>query len=161
MIDDKDKRDAITTDVSEGKVRREKVIFTKVYNGKQGRPKYKITDDGIRLLEHLASLNATREEIYAAMGVDESVLNNNLNKSIFQETYNKGKQKFLLNIREAQSRLVRKDNSSMAIFLGKNYLGQTDSSQIQITEKPPEDMDVNELYALLKKKMSGKTGGDK
>ena len=58
-------------------------------------------------------------------------------------------------------RLVRKDNSSMAIFLGKNYLGQTDSSQIQITEQPPEDMDVNELYALLKKKMSGKTGGDK
>ena len=157
MIDDKNERDAITAKVSEGKISKEKVIFTKVYTGKQGRPKYKITDDGIRLLEYLASLNATREEIYAAMGVDESVLNNNLNKSIFQEAYNNGKQKYLLNIREAQLRLIRKDNAAMAIFLGKNYLGQTDSSQIQITEKPPEDMDVNELYALLKKKL-GKDG---
>lgn len=148
-----DEPDAITAKVSEGKISKEKVIFSKVYTGKQGRPKYKITNDGIRLLEYLASLNATREEIYAAMGVDESVLNNNLNKSIFQETYNKGKQKYLLNIREAQRRLIHKDNAAMAIFLGKNYLGQTDSSQIQITEKPPEDMDVNELYALLKKKL--------
>lgn len=152
-----DEPDAITAKVSEGKISKEKVIFSKVYTGKQGRPKYKITNDGIRLLEYLASLNATREEIYAAMGVDESVLNNNLNKSIFQETYNKGKQKYLLNIREAQRRLIHKDNAAMAIFLGKNYLGQTDSSQIQITEKPPEDMDVNELYALLKKKL-GKDG---
>lgn len=157
MIDDKNERDAITAKVSEGKISKEKVIFSKVYTGKQGRPKYKITEDGIRLLEYLASLNATREEIYAAMGVNESVLNNSLNKSIFQETYNKGKQKYLLNIREAQRRLIHKDNAAMAIFLGKNHLGQTDSSQIQITEKPPEDMDVNELYALLKKKL-GKDG---
>lgn len=153
MTDDKNESDAITANVSEGKVQREKVIFVKVRNGKRGRPMYKITEDGIRLLEYLASLNATREEIYAAMGVNEVVLNNKLNKEIFQETYNKGKQKYLLNIREAQSRLIRRDNASMAIFLGKNYLGQTDSSQIQITEKPPEDMDINELYALLKKKI--------
>ncbi|NCA74376.1 MAG: hypothetical protein EOM93_06000 [Gammaproteobacteria bacterium] len=149
-----DKPDVIIADVGDGKVKKPKAIFIKVPhpgNG-QGRPFYKITEDGIRLVDRLATLNCTMMEIYAAMGVSEGTLNNRYNKKIFQETYNKGKEKYKINIRESQMRLVRKDNASMAIFLGKNVLGQTDDSKVEIMTKSPDQMSIEELYAAISKK---------
>lgn len=131
-------------------VKSEQVIMIQIPSQKQGgRPSYKITEEGFRLVEYLSTLNCTREEIASAFGVAPSVLHNRHNKKVFTETYNRGKEQFKLTIRKSQMRIMTKGNSRMAEFLGKNYLGQTDKSEMQLTHKTPSEMSVEELFEKL------------
>lgn len=141
--------DDLLTAETEGKVI---TTFVKVYpkKGKLGGPMLKITKEGLDIVERLAAINCPIEEISSFLRVAPNTLRNRLNNDDFEETYNRGKKLFRQSIRESQSRLIKRDNVNMSIFLGKNYLGQSDKSEIQFSEKRPGDMTIDELYAKLK-----------
>lgn len=71
---------------------------------------------------YLASLGCTMREIATWFGVTESTLKYNFNDYI-EKAFENTKQK----LRQAQLKAALSGNVTMLIFLGKNYLGQSDS----------------------------------
>lgn len=83
------------------------------------RPKKKIDYE---LVEKLAHIFCTKDEIAALLGVDPGTL---YADKVFQETYKKGREGGKMSLRRMQMKLAEK-NTAMAVWLGKQYLGQRD-----------------------------------
>ena len=97
---------------------------------KGGRPKSVINE---KQFEELCHIQCTQEEICAVLDVDDVTLN-----KWCKETYGKGFSEVFRQKREGGKTSLRRKqwkladtNASMAIFLGKNMLGQTDKQEIK------------------------------
>lgn len=93
----------------------------------KGRPRKKLNELGLRIVEQLAGFMCTEEEIAGFLGVTVETLHNESNENAFLECIKNGQKKGKASLRMNQFRLS-KTNSAMAIWLGKQYLGQTDSN---------------------------------
>lgn len=101
---------------------------------KIGRPKKKINE---KQFVKLCGLQCTKEEICAFLDVSDKTLD-----KWCMETYGKGFSEVFkekrglgkISLRRAQFRLAEK-SAAMAIFLGKNYLGQTDKEKTEETKE--------------------------
>lgn len=87
---------------------------------KVGRPKFKIDYETV---EKLAHIQCTQEEIANFLGCSRDTL---IRDKDFATHYKKGLDGGKMSLRRIQFKLAEK-NSSMAIFLGKQYLGQKDN----------------------------------
>ena len=84
--------------------------------------------------EKLCGLQCTQEEICGWFDITDKTLNTwckNTYRASFSEVYAKKRETGKISLRRAQFELAKK-NASMAIFLGKNYLGQRDVIEQQI-----------------------------
>ena len=91
---------------------------------KGGRPKKGIDFDTVR---KLASIMATQEEIATFLDVNVKTLQRDKEFSrIYKEGIDKGK----MSLRRMQMKAAEKGNTSMLIWLGKQYLNQKDQSSI-------------------------------
>lgn len=90
---------------------------------KLGRPKVKID---LHLAESLANLHCTIKEIAAVINIPVTTLQS---RTDFRLVYAKGIESGKAKLRRIQYRLAEK-SAAMAIFLGKNYLGQIDTPLI-------------------------------
>lgn len=100
---------------------------------KGGRPKKEIDRDQF---EKLCELQCTQEEICGWFDVTDKTLTSWCKTTYgvsFSEIYNKKREKGKISLRRAQFQLAQK-NAAMAIFLGKNYLGQTDRIEQIVTQ---------------------------
>ena len=97
-----------------------------------GRPKLPI-DAGI--VRKLASRMMTKTEIARIVGCDESVI-----RKRFAEDYSFGRETGKKRLRDKQLQQALRGNTTMLIWLGKQYLGQADKteSKVEMTEKPPD-----------------------
>lgn len=86
---------------------------------KNGRPRKEV-DMG--MVERLAQIMCTEDEIAAVMAIDKSTLRR---QPTFDEVYKKGREVGKSSLRRTQWRIAQ-NNAAMAIWLGKQYLGQTD-----------------------------------
>lgn len=80
------------------------------------------------LFENLCSIQCTKEEICSVLDVSEKTLNswcNNKYGKNFSLVFNEKRLLGKSSLRRMQWKLAEK-NPTMAIFLGKQYLGQTD-----------------------------------
>ena len=84
-----------------------------------GRPKKEIDYDTV---EKLASIQCTQEEIATFLDLSVRTLQRD---EEFCRLYKKGIENGKMSLRRYQFKLAEK-NTSMAIFLGKQYLGQKD-----------------------------------
>ena len=84
-----------------------------------GRPKKEIN---YKLVESLASIFCTQEEIASVLDISVRTLQRD---EEFCRIYKKGQEMAKSSLRRIQFKLAG-TNSSMAIFLGKQYLGQRD-----------------------------------
>lgn len=84
-----------------------------------GRPKFKIDYEVVR---KLASIMCTEKEIASFLGCDERTLQRD---EEFCRVFKEGKETGKMSLRRMQWKLAEK-SYAMAIFLGKNYLGQKD-----------------------------------
>ena len=91
----------------------------------RGRPKLKLNDIGKEIVTKLAGFMCTEEEIASFLGVSVEQLKNDVNKDSFTECVKNGQRIGKVSLRQNQFNLS-KTNASMAIFLGKQYLGQKD-----------------------------------
>jgi hypothetical protein len=90
-----------------------------------GRPK-KIID--YTLVDKLARIMATQEEIASFMDISLRCLQQDLE---FMRVYKKGLENGRMSLRRIQWKIAE-TNVGMAIFLGKNYLGQSDKQDHEI-----------------------------
>ena len=110
--------------------------FDSVKHGR-GRPKLKLNATGMTVITALAQVMCTDEEIAACLDTTVETLHSKLNLPIFSECIKKGAREGKASLRRNQFRLA-KSNPAMAIFLGKQYLGQKDHP-----EEESEDGNVN------------------
>ena len=93
---------------------------------KTGRPKKEIN---YKLAESLASIFCTEEEIASVLDISVRTLQRD---EEFCRVFKKGKEVAKSSLRRIQYKLAER-NASMAIFLGKQYLGQKDVVENQVT----------------------------
>lgn len=125
-----------------------------------GRPIKLISEEGAVFIATLAGLMCTDEEIAAMMSdkhvsISVDTLTNENNKATFTECKEKGQATGKASLRRHQFKLAE-SNASMAIFLGKNWLGQTDKQEVKTelggdgnivfnimpaSQRPPEEED--------------------
>lgn len=94
----------------------------------RGRPKKEID---VKEFEKLCALQCTLEEIAGWFDCCEDTIENwckSTYKRNFSEVYAQKRGKGKISLRRAQFRLAE-TNASMAIWLGKQYLGQTDEKK--------------------------------
>lgn len=97
---------------------------------KMGRPRKEINQDQF---EKLCAIFCTLGEIASVFDCSEDTIERwckRTYKTTFAEIYKMKSEKGKCSIRRAQFKLMEK-NASMAIFLGKNYLGQKDTSDVE------------------------------
>lgn len=98
---------------------------------KRGRPKKHVD---LELVEKLAHIQCTHSEIASALGVSVDTLSRDRS---FAEVYTRGAQSGRKSLRRMQFESANKGNIAMQIWLGKQYLGQSDYVTKEIHETPP------------------------
>ena len=95
---------------------------------KRGRPK-KFVD--LELVEKLAHIQCTYGEIAATLGVSVDTLQRNKN---FAVVYKKGAEGGRKSLRRMQFEAANKGNVTMQIWLGKQYLSQSDHGLLEVRQ---------------------------
>lgn len=101
-----------------------------------GRPRKTLTKDGWNLVVTLSQHMVTDEEIATALSDDNEqisvdVLTNEYNGPTFAEQKTKGRNRGKTSLRSWQWATAKNGNVTMQIFLGKNYLGQSDRTEVE------------------------------
>lgn len=104
------------------------------------RPKIEID---FTIVEKLSNIQCTQDEIASFLGISTRTLQRN---EEFCRIYKKGIENGRMSLRRTQFKLAEK-NTTMAIWLGKQYLGQRDIIENQITELTK----VEELLSKINK----------
>ena len=86
-----------------------------------GRPRIPIDDTFRQQVERLASIACTDPEIAVAMDVSETTLRRRCRVEL-----TKGREMMKISIKRQQFLQAQQGNTTMLIWLGKNYLGQSD-----------------------------------
>lgn len=107
---------------------------------KTGRPKKEIDE---KLFENLCAIFCTQEEIAGIFECSIDTINNWCKRTYgetFSETYKKKSAKGKMSLRRWQFKAAENGNVTMQIFLGKNYLGQSDRTEIEV---PDTQININ------------------
>lgn len=95
-----------------------------------GRPK---TVFNVEELEKLGGMQCTQKEVAAWFGCTPMTINRRFKaEPKLAEAFETGQEKGRISLRRTQFRIAE-TNAGMAIFLGKNYLGQTDKTETAIS----------------------------
>ena len=108
-----------------------------------GRPKKEIDYETV---EKLANIQCTQEEIASFLNLSVRTLQRD---EEFCRVYKKGQENGRMSLRRMQFKLAEK-NTAMAIFLGKQYLGQKDVVENEISDNGILD-DLKEALSNVKK----------
>jgi len=109
-----------------------------------GRPKVKM---GLEEVENLSRLNCTMDEIAAYFNVDVRTVQLRAQREpAFRAAMERGQALGRLSIRRQQIRLMEQGNATMAVWLGKQLLGQRDRLEAEVTVKDG-DMTLEQLLA--------------
>lgn len=111
-----------------------------------GRPKKEI--DYVTV-EKLANIQCTQEEIASFLGISSRTL---LRDEKFKELFAKGRESGKMSLRRIQWKHAEK-SATMAIWLGKQYLGQKDNIEVANTDE------LNKVKELLGKIQDGANNG--
>jgi hypothetical protein len=128
---------------AEGKQVEIDVFFDKIPT--KGRPKKVLTEDALKIIEGLARVMCTDEEICSILGCSRDILYNPENEDLYRQAIEKGKANGKQSLRRKQYEIAMKGNSSMLIWLGKQWLNQTDK-----VEQTTSIEDLTVLADLLK-----------
>ena len=81
-------------------------------------------------LEKLAALQCSDEEIAGWFGVSTRTIERRRKSPVFAETIGRGKARGRISLRRAQLKILEQGNATMGIWLGKQYLGQSDQIEV-------------------------------
>jgi hypothetical protein len=120
-------------------------------------------------LEKLCSLQCTHEELADWFGVSTRTIETRRKRPEFAEAMQRGRSKGRISVRRAQMKMLENGNSTMAVWLGKQMLGQRDAittehvgaggGPIQVATKPDLSRLTDEELQQLRS-LAGKTQPD-
>lgn len=150
---------------AEGKLVELDVFFDK--KATKGRPRKILTDEAVKLIESLSRIMCTEEEIATILGAELNTLKNADNGEVFDSAIKRGRQNGKASLRRQQYQVAMKGNVTMLIWLGKQWLGQSEKvEQINSYEDltPLRNMlkiDETEEIRKLKDRIMQLESGDK
>jgi hypothetical protein len=83
-------------------------------------------------LEKLCSLQCTDEELAAWFGVSTRTIEKRRKQPKFEEVMARGRAKGRISVRRSQMKLLEAGKGTMAVWLGKQLLGQRDVTPIEL-----------------------------
>ena len=95
---------------------------------KMGRPKIELDYELIKKLSHI---QCTQKEIASTLEVSTRTLQKD---EEFIRIYKKGQEEGKMSLRRLQWKAAKENNVTMLIWLGKQYLGQTDKQEVSGAE---------------------------
>lgn len=113
------------------------------------RPKIVWDDKQYASLEYMALIHCTQKEMAGVMHVDEDTLNRLIKvryKCSFSEFYEKYSANGNMSLRRAQFKSAENGNATMQIWLGRQWLGQTEHQEITLTST---DDSIKEMEAYF------------
>lgn len=123
---------------------------------KMGRPPIEID---MKQFEALCAMMCTKEEICGFFKCSDSTLSRwveknypkeGRKKATFEDVYKKYSANGKISLRRKQFKLAEK-SAAMAIFLGKNYLGQTDQQLISVDTNDDTLKAMDDYFANKKR----------
>jgi len=114
----------------------------------RGRPKAQL-DYG--LIERLAMIQCTQEEIASAVGVSVRTLQRD---EEFCRIYKKGIDHGRMSLRRKQWEAVENGNTGMMVWLGKQYLGQREKHDTEVSGKDGGAISVSDARGALLAKLA-------
>lgn len=139
---------------------------------RKGRPRKEFDK---RTFENLCAIQSTITEICAVFECDDMTLNNWCRREYgvtFSEVFREKRCKGLISLRRAQfQKAIEEKNPAMLIFLGKNWLGQSDRQEVKLDNplqvcsgydlsKLSEQELLNLREMLIKVKQDGQSADD-
>lgn len=103
---------------------------------KMGRPKIVWTDKEYSSIEYMAIIHCTGEEMAGVMGVDYDTLNRLVKQrygKTFSDWYKSASSNGNMSLRRLQWKSAEGGNVTMQIFLGKQWLGQKEQLDTNIS----------------------------
>lgn len=120
----------------------------------EGETGAKIKDIDFRDFEKCCQMQCTQEEIAGWFEIDEETLvrrvTEHYHKS-FSEVYKKFSAGGKCSLRRRQFRRAQNGDKVMMIWLGKQYLGQSEKVEQRVTEISLKDVPDHEIEALIKR----------
>lgn len=96
-------------------------------DGTVGRPAYELTEDQLKMVDGMAEIQCTDDEIAALLDVSPDwVAKKKANDPDFSTRIEKGRERGKESLRRKQYKLAEKGHPTMLIWLGKQVLGQRD-----------------------------------
>jgi hypothetical protein len=90
-----------------------------------------------KLLKSLCALQCTDEEMASVLGIGHATFERRKKKDeLFQQAYEEGKAEGRVSLRRQQYQAANAGNITMQIWLGKQFLGQTDKADLSSGGKP-------------------------
>lgn len=124
----------------------------------RGRPKKNLTKEQWSSIDYMCMIHCTGEEIAGVLHVDYDTLNRNCREQkgvnisdYIKEHQNGGK----MSLRRAQWKAAESGNVSMLIWLGKQWLGQTDKQEVSVSAS--DDDTAKEMENYFERKRAGNT----
>ena len=114
-----------------------------------GRPRKEID---FEQFEKLCSIECTKEEVCAYFDIDDKTLEARLKEQYqagFSEVYRSKKKRGRISLRRKQYEVALSGNPSMLIWLGKNYLSQTDKIKEDTTVKSKIDASNTFIWQVV------------
>lgn len=109
---------------------------------KDGRPKITWSDRDYEIFERLCSIQATLEELESVLSLDHKTIyrlcedhykDEEGKPMTFSQVYKKYSSTGKISLRRMQFKSAENGNVTMQIWLGRQYLGQTEKQQIEET----------------------------
>jgi len=114
-----------------------------------GRPKKKLDYD---LIARLSSIQCTQEEIALTLGVCRETLERDAEFCrIYKTKINEGK----ASLRRMQWQAANDGDKTMLVWLGKQYLSQSDKRGVKITGKDGGAVEIESPRERIERRMSG------
>ncbi len=134
-------------------------------SSRKAKPKAKLGQPKIELdleeLEKLGNLQCTKDDVAAWFGCSLPTVKRRLREDLYREVWERGLGQGRVSLRKKQMALADK-NATMAIFLGKQILGQRDVTAVEmdVTHKTaPEEMTEAELIERIRSRRSSRGNG--
>ena len=119
-----------------------------------GRPRKVLNEQGIQTVEQLARIACTESEIQAILGISNDTAHNEDNDELFRTAFENGREQGKASLRRKQYEVAMKGNPTMLVWLGKQYLGQSEKIQADLSTD-------DEKRAEMKAFMEAIKGGEK
>lgn len=121
-----------------------------------GRPPIKIDLD---LVEKLSFIQVTDEEMATVLGVSTETINRRKKASrAFRDAYQKGREQGRISLRRWQYQQAEKGNTTMLIWLGKQYLNQADKQEQLVEQRTTIKQDAKSLLEAIDKEIEALHG---
>jgi hypothetical protein len=113
-----------------------------------GRPRKKID---LETVEKLASIMCTMEEIASYLGMStDTMTRSKACLAVFKRGLDKGR----MSVRRMQYKAAEDGNSVMMVWLGKQYLGQSDKNQTELTGRNGGAIEIDSPRERLERRIA-------